>query len=220
MPVSVALAGQNRHRIKCGSAAKQSGLAGYRIAASMELRWISAVKLSKMNEVMMNEPDTQQGRLLEDAQRYGIPASLFGQPGGCNDQIVGDILSGWRYDLSSVAPPARKDYEAHLAHCPHCRARQRLHRTIDIALLAIFTVSFFAFLLATAIIHREPWGQTALASLHTRHLSYALTLQTAAMAGLLLSLLMWILVAIATPAPLLIQATMQQRRLATSRHRA
>ncbi len=169
---------------------------------------------------MMNQTDRTQHSFLEDAKQQGPSAALLGLPEGCNDQIVGDILSGWRYDLSSVAPAARGDYEAHLAHCPHCRARQRLHRTIDITLLAVFTLSFFAFLLATAIIHREPWGQTSLASLHTRHLSFALTLQTAAMGGLLLSLLMWVLVAIATPAPLLIQTTMQQRRWATGRHRA
>ena len=173
-----------------------------------------------MNEAMMNQTGRQQHTFLEDAKRRGASAALFGLPGGCNDQVVGDILSGWRYDLSSVALAARGDYVAHFAHCAHCRARQRLHRTIDITLLAIFTLSFFAFLLATAIIHREPWGQTALASLHTRHLSFAFTLQTAAMGGLLLSLLMWVLVAIATPAPLLIQTTMQQRRWATGRPRA
>ena len=168
----------------------------------------------------MNPTGEPQNTLLEDAKQHGASAALLGLPEGCNDQVVGDILSGWRYDLSSVAPAARGEYESHLTQCPHCRARQRLHRTIDIGLLALFTVSFFAFLLATAIIHREPWGQTELASLHTRHLSYALTMQTAAMAGLLLSLVMWILVAIATPAPLLIQTTMLQRRWAAGRHRA
>ena len=153
----------------------------------MELWWILRVKLSKMSEEMMNQTDRTQHSFLEDAKQQGPSAALLGLPEGCNDQIVGDILSGWRYDLT---------------------------------LLAVFTLSFFAFLLATAIIHREPWGQTSLASLHTRHLSFALTLQTAAMGGLLLSLLMWVLVAIATPAPLLIQTTMQQRRWATGRHRA
>ena len=46
-----------------------------------------------------------------------------------------------------------------------------------------------------------------------RHLSLALTLQSAAIGGLLISVLMWVLVAIATPAPGLISHTVQQRRL-------
>lgn len=167
---------------------------------------------------MVNATETRPG-FLQDARSRSASAALLGLPTGCNDQVVGDILSGWRYDLSSVAPATRGDYESHLATCFHCRARQRLHRTVDLVLMAVFTLSFFAFLLATAIIHRAPWGQTSLAILHTRHLSFALTLQTAAMAGLLFSLLMWILVAIATPAPHLIQSTIEQRRLATGRNR-
>jgi hypothetical protein len=51
------------------------------------------------------------------------------------------------------------------------------------------------------------------AELHTRHLSLALTLQSAAVAGLLISVLMWVLVAIATPVPGLISHQVQQRRL-------
>ena len=172
---------------------------------------------------MMNPSESGEvpktATFLQDATTRNARAALLGISEGCNDQVVGTILSGWRYDLSSVSPATRGDYEAHLADCYHCRARQRLHRTIDILLLATFTLSFFAFLLATAIIHRAPWGQTALASLHTRHLSFAVTLQTAALGGLLFSLLMWILVAIMTPAPTLIHNTMQQRRLATGRHR-
>lgn len=173
----------------------------------------------------MNQPSTPENaakavNFLQDAATHSASAALLGLPEGCNDQVVGTVLSGWRYDLSSVAPATRTDYEAHLEDCYHCRARQRLHRTIDVVLLAVFTVSFFVFLLATAIIHRAPWGQTALASLHTRHLSFAVTLQTVALGGLLFSLLMWILVAIMTPAPMLIHHTVQQRRLATGRHRA
>ncbi|MBE7181228.1 MAG: hypothetical protein INR71_08470, partial [Terriglobus roseus] len=110
---------------------------------------------------------------LQDVAARSATAALLGTAEGCNDQVVGAILSGWRYDLSEVSPATRTEYEAHLIECYHCRARQRLHRSIDILLLAVFTLSFFAFLLATAIIHREPWGQTALASLHTGRLSFA-----------------------------------------------
>jgi hypothetical protein len=53
-----------------------------------------------------------------------------------------------------------------------------------------------------------------------RHLSLALTLQSAAIGGLLISVLMWILVAIATPAPGLISHTVQQRRMSHGRERA
>ena len=176
-----------------------------------------------MNDVTMNRSTSQSTEkpagFLQDAAARNAAAALLGTPEGCNDQVVGTILSGWRYDLSEVAPVTRTDYESHLAECYHCRARQRLHRSIDVLLLAVFTASFFAFLLATAIIHREPWGQTALARLHTGHLHFAVTLQTVALGGLLFSLLMWILVAIMTPAPMLIHNTVQQRRLATGRQR-
>ena len=35
----------------------------------------------------------------------------------CNDQVVGAILSGWRYDISGIPPDLRGDYEAHLRGC-------------------------------------------------------------------------------------------------------
>src|SRR5579863_4462071 len=45
----------------------------------------------------------------------------------CADPIVGKILAGWRYDISSLAPEMRGDYEQHLAACELCRSRQSLH---------------------------------------------------------------------------------------------
>lgn len=172
-----------------------------------------------MVEPMMNADPEHSPSFLQDSGTHGMAAAMLGRRWGCTDQVIGDILSGWRYDLSSVAPATHGDYEHHFVECFHCRARRRLHRTIDLVLMALFTLSFFAFLLATAVIHRAPWGQTSLASLHTRHLTFALTLQTAAMAGLLFSLLMWVLVAIATPAPQVIQTSIEQRRWATGRQR-
>lgn len=107
----------------------------------------------------------------------------------CTDKVVGDILAGWRYDISGIAPEMRGDYDQHLAECEHCRSRQRLHRTIDIALIVLAAVSAFFFLLAFgAIVHFEP-----------RH---ALLLELAALAGFGLSALIWLIVAVATPAPL------------------
>lgn len=153
------------------------------------------------------------GSFLDDVRLHGALASMVGPKQGCNDQVVGDILSSWRYDLSALSPEVRGAYMLHFAECPYCRARQRLHRTVDLTLLSVFTVSALIFLVATMILHREPWGQVTLAEVHMRQISLALTLQSVAVGGLLFSVLMWILVAIATPAPGLISHTVQQRRL-------
>ena len=178
----------------------------------MNQDWIPDIEPNRMKkETFMNSPEPQG--YVDDLSRYGFVEALLGTPEGCADQVVGDILSGWRYDLSAVSPEVRGAYVEHFAECRHCRARQRLHRTIDVVLLSLFTVSAFAFLLATMIIHRGPWAQVSFAELHMRHLSLALTLQTAAVAGLLFSVLMWVLVAIATPVPGLISHQVQQRRL-------
>lgn len=120
----------------------------------------------------------------------------------CNDQVVGDILSSWRYDISGITPAMRVDYEEHLRDCPHCRSRQRLHRTIDVALIGLSTVSIAVFLLALAIIHHiQPLQHWALVTLHLWQVPIVLSLQAAAVLGLLISLMSWLLVAIATPAP-------------------
>ncbi len=158
---------------------------------------------------MMN---TEPTSYVQDLREHGFAAAMLGSDAGCMDHVVGDILSGWRYDLSAVSPEVRGVYENHLHDCWHCRARQRLHRTIDVVLLSVFTLSAFAFLLATMVIHRGPWAQVTFAELHMHHLSMALTTQTIAVSGLLFSVLMWILVAIATPAPGVITHTVQQRR--------
>lgn len=163
---------------------------------------------------------TEPAGYVEDMRAYGFGEALLGSEDGCNDQVVGDILSGWRYDLTAVSPEVRGAYVEHLTDCRHCRARQRLHRTVDVVLLSVFTVSVFVFLLATMIVHRGPWAQLTFAQLHMRHLSMALTLQTVSIAGLLFSVLMWILVAIATPAPFIISNSVQQRRLSHGRERA
>src|SRR3954469_8699151 len=70
----------------------------------------------------------------------------------CVDQVVGDILASWRYDISGIFPEMRGDYEAHFAECEHCRRKQRLHRTIDFTLIGLATVSAFVFLMAFAVI--------------------------------------------------------------------
>jgi hypothetical protein len=107
----------------------------------------------------------------------------------CVDPIVGKILAGWRYDISGIAPEMRGDYEQHFTACEHCRGRQRLHRTIDVALIGLASISAAVFLLAFGVIlHLAP-----------RH---AFWLELAALAGFALSAMIWLIVAVATPAPM------------------
>jgi hypothetical protein len=107
----------------------------------------------------------------------------------CVEPIVGKILAGWRYDISGLAPEMRGDYEGHFASCEHCRSRQRLHRIIDISLIVLASVSAAVFLLAFGVIrHFGP-----------RH---AFWLEIAALFGFALSALIWLIVAVATPAPM------------------
>ena len=105
----------------------------------------------------------------------------------CVDPIVGKILAGWRYDISGLAPEMRGDYEDHFSSCEHCRSWQRLHRGIDLGLIALASISAAMFLLAFGVIrHFEP-----------RHTFW---LELVALAGFALSALIWLVVAVATPA--------------------
>ena len=120
----------------------------------------------------------------------------------CNDPVVGDILSSWRYDISGITPEMRTDYEEHLASCSVCRSRQRLHRAIDVVLIGLTTLSTIVFVLALAVIHHvEPLRTFALFIFHIRDFSVVLTLQAVAFAGLVVSMFAWLLVAVATPVP-------------------
>jgi hypothetical protein len=105
----------------------------------------------------------------------------------CVDPLVGKILAGWRYDISGIAPEMREDYEHHFVACEHCRIRQRWHRTIDVSLIVLASLSAALFLLAFGVIrHFGP-----------RH---AFLLEVVALGGFVLSALLWVVVAIATPA--------------------
>lgn len=109
----------------------------------------------------------------------------------CIDKMAGKILAGWRYDISGITPEMRGDYVRHFAECEYCRAKRHLHRTIDIALLLLASLSAVLFLLAFGVIHHfEP-----------RH---AFLLELAALAGFGLSTLLWLVIAFATPAPVVI----------------
>src|SRR5260221_13666699 len=107
----------------------------------------------------------------------------------CVEPIVGKILAGWRYDISGLAPEMCGDYELHFAACEHCRSRQKLHRIIDISLIALASASAGVFLLAFAVIrHFGP-----------RH---AFWLEGGALAGFALSALFRAIGAVASPAPM------------------
>ena len=109
----------------------------------------------------------------------------------CVDPLVGKILAGWRYDISGLAPEMREDYEDHFAACEHCRSRQKIHRIIDVSLIVLASVSAGMFLLAFGVIrHFGP-----------RH---ALLLELIALGGFALSALLWLVVAVATPAPTMV----------------
>ena len=70
-----------------------------------------------------------------------------------------------------------------------CCSRQQLHRIIDVSLIALASVSAGVFLLAFLVIrHFGP-----------RH---AFWMELAALAGFALSALIWLIVAVATPAPM------------------
>ena len=55
----------------------------------------------------------------------------------CTDPLIGNILAGWRYDISGLSPAMRTDYDQHLSDCAHCRRRQHLARTIDVLLISV-----------------------------------------------------------------------------------
>src|SRR5258708_23724479 len=115
----------------------------------------------------------------------------------CIDPIVGKIVAGWRYDISGLAVEMCGDYENRFTACEHCRRRQRIHRLIDVGLIALASVSGFVFLLAFGVIrHFGP-----------RH---AFWLEIAALAGFALSALIWLVVAVATPVPVTVMDAAKQ----------
>jgi len=140
----------------------------------------------------------------------------------CNDQVIGAILSGWRYDISGISPDLRGDYEDHLKECSHCRRRQRIHRTVDVLLLAATSLSFAAFLLAALVMHRLE-SMSHIQNLHV-HLhnegtvalsripdSVTVSLEAVALTGVFVSMLLWVLVAIATPIPTMVSTMVRER---------
>jgi hypothetical protein len=130
----------------------------------------------------------------------------------CTDHVVGAILSGWRYDISGLSPAMRTDYEQHLEECNHCRSKQQLHRTVDVLLISVSTLSILAFFLAAVIMHHiETITHVGQVHVHLLHAAVYISLEAVAIGGLFFSTLLWILVAIATPIPGFLGNLVQQR---------
>ena len=131
----------------------------------------------------------------------------------CTDQVIGHILSGWRYDISGTPAGLRGDYEAHLRACSHCRGKQRLHRTVDLLLLTVTSLAGGAFFLAALVLHRLEIIRHMSGSVHLHlgteralalaHIppSVTISLEAVAISGVFFSLLLWALVLMTTPVP-------------------
>jgi hypothetical protein len=115
---------------------------------------------------------------------------------------VGAILKSWRYDISGITLEMRTDYVAHLANCPYCRARQKFHRGLDVSLAVLTSLSAFFFLFALAVLlHVKPLESVAYTFFGLEKISMYQMLVSSAVAGLCFSLIAFVLVLIATPAP-------------------
>jgi hypothetical protein len=96
----------------------------------------------------------------------------------------------------------RKDYEGHFAECAHCSARQKFHRSLDVTLAVLTSLSAIFFLFAVAVLlHVHPLEHVAfnvfgLDVEDTYHM-----LISAGIAGLIFSVIALALVLMATPAP-------------------
>jgi hypothetical protein len=144
-------------------------------------------------------------------RRSGV-APLRSRGRACTDPIVGAILAGWRFDISAISPEMRTDYEQHLAECGHCHRRQRAARTFDVLLIIGTTISIVSFLLAAVVIHRVGLlSQIDLLHVHLLHTAIAVSLEALAIAGVVVSTMLWVLVAVATPLPSYFSGVLQQR---------
>ena len=120
----------------------------------------------------------------------------------CSDIVVGAILASWRYDISGISPDMRKDYEQHFAECPHCRARQKFHRSLDVTLAVLTSLAVFFFLFALAVLHHiKPLEHVAFKVFGLDIFDMYHMFVSAGIAGLCFSVIAFALVLMATPAP-------------------
>src|ERR1700722_13959438 len=120
----------------------------------------------------------------------------------CTDRVAGAILASWRYDISGISPEMRKDYEHHFAECPHCRARQKFHRSLDVTLAVLTSLAVFFFLFALAVLHHiKPLEHVAYKVLNLDTFDMCHMLMSAARAGVCFSVIAFVLVLTDKPVP-------------------
>jgi len=120
----------------------------------------------------------------------------------CTDRVVGAILASWRYDISGIYPEMRRDYEQHFAECTHCRARQQFHRSLDVTLVVLTSLSVCFSLFALAVLeHIKPLEHVAFNIFGLDITDMYRMLVSAAVAGVCFSIIAFALVLMATPAP-------------------
>ncbi len=120
----------------------------------------------------------------------------------CTDRVVGAILAGWRYDISGISPEMSRDYEQHFADCAYCSGRQRFHRSLDVTLAVLTSLSALFFLFALAVLkHIGPLEHVAFKILGLDIFDMYHMLVSAGIAGLCFSVIAMALVLMATPAP-------------------
>jgi hypothetical protein len=96
----------------------------------------------------------------------------------------------------------RKDYEQHFAECPHCRAKQQFHRSLDVSLAVLTSVSVIFFLFALAVIrHIKPLEHVAFNIFGLDLFDMYHMLVSAAVAGICFSVIAFLLVLTTTPVP-------------------
>ncbi len=96
----------------------------------------------------------------------------------------------------------RRDYEHHFAECSHCRARLKFHRSLDVTLVVLTSLSVFFSLFALAVIrHIRPLEHVAFNLLGLDISDMYHMLVSAAVAGVCFSVIAFALVLMATPAP-------------------
>lgn len=137
----------------------------------------------------------------------------------CNDQVVGTILASWRYDISGISPEMRRDYEQHLADCPHCRARLQFHRSLDVTLAVLTSLAVIFFLFALAVVkHIKPLEHVAFNILGLDIFDMYHMLLSAGIAGLIFSVIALALVLTATPAPTYLGGIAAERAKSIEEH--
>jgi hypothetical protein len=120
----------------------------------------------------------------------------------CTDRVVGAILASWRYDISGISPEMRKDYERHFSECSRCRARQKFHRSLDVTLAVLTSLSVLFFLFALAVLrHIRPLEHMAINVFGLDKQDTYHMLVSAGVAGLCFSVIAFLLVFTATPVP-------------------